>query len=127
MHPTPSSLHQLAEQVRGGLDFGYLLGDFLDAFYRRPTSDALWEEPASLAADSPKGALQDAYLAAVAESLATRQGWSTPAWTSGESRSLHRPYFSVRAAAFRATLLLESPPAFRSRSLFVTASALSRA
>ena len=127
MHSTPSNLSQLAEQVRAGLDFGCLLGDFLDAFYRRPSPDALQEEPARLTGQSSKGAMQDAYLAAVAESLAARHGWPMPGWVCGEGRALHRPYFSVQAAAFRATLLLESPPAFRARNLFVTANSLSRA
>ena len=127
MHATPSSLSQLAEQTRAGLDFGCLLGDFLDAFYRRPNPDALRDEPARLADRSSKGALHDAYLAAVAESLAARHGWPVPAWVFGQDRALRRPYFSVPAAAFRATLLLESPPAFRARNLFVTANALSRA
>ena len=127
MHPTPASLRQLAEQTRTGLDFGYLLGDFLDAFYRHPDPAALREEPARLSNQSPKGMMQDAYLAAVAESLAVGQGWPAPAWVCGAGRALRRPYFSVQAAAFRATLLLESPPAFRARNLFVTANALSRA
>ena len=127
MHATPSSLSQLADQTLSGQDFGYLLGDFLDAFYRRPRPDALAGEPASLGGQSDKGTMRDAYLAAVAESLAARQGWPPPGWVRGSTRFLHRPYFSIQGAAFRATLLLESPPAFRSRNLFVTANAMSRA
>jgi hypothetical protein len=126
MHVTPSSLGQLAEQARGGLDFGYLLGDFLDAFYHCPLPESLVEEPALLSDQPSANGLYDAYLAAVAESLALRQGWPVPGWAFEASRYLHRPYFNVRAAAFRATLLLESPPAFRARNLFVTANALSR-
>ncbi len=126
MHDTPSSLSQLAEQTRGGLDFGYLR-HFLDAFYRRPDPGALRDEPASLANFSLEGNLQDAYLASVAESLAARQGWPAPFWVFGAGRYLRRPYFSTQAASFRATLLLESPPEFRTRNIFVTANTLSRA
>ena len=126
MHPTPASLSELADLTRAGLDFGYLLGDFLDEFYRRPSAQALTDEPGPLADHSDRGLMQDAYLAAVAESLAGRQGWSAPKWAFGAGRYLHRPHFGVQAAAFRATLLLESPPAFRSRNIFVTVNTLSR-
>lgn len=74
-----------------------------------------------------EGAVLDAFLAAVAHDLANRAGWPAPAWAFGEARYLRRPFFPIRAAAFRATLLLESPPPFRARNLFVTANALSRA
>ena len=49
------------------------------------------------------------------------------AWTSAEQRALHRPWFASPLAALRAVLLLESPPAFRARNLFVSDNALSRA
>lgn len=71
--------------------------------------------------------MQDAYLAATAEELARRFGLPQPDWTSGEDRQLHRPWFATPLAAVRAVPLLESPPAFRSRNLFVSENALSRA
>jgi hypothetical protein len=40
---------------------------------------------------------------------------------------LHKPWFATPLGALRAVLLLESPPAFRARNLFVSESALSRA
>ena len=127
MNPTPRSLSQLAILAAGGADFSYLLGDFLDAFYRQPTAAALETEPVSLADRHEKGAAWDAFLAATAQTLAARQGWRAPAWVFGTNRYLSRPFFPVAAASFRATLLLESPPEFRARNLFVTANALSRA
>lgn len=123
----PSSLEHLAALAAQGDNFSFLLGDFLDAFYRRPCLEALLMEPILLANGSPDGAMLDAFLAAVAHDLANKQGWDAPSWTFGESRYLRRPFFPIRAAAFRATLLLESPPPFRARNLFVTANALSRA
>ena len=126
MQPTPSSLGEVSVQVGQGAGFGYLLSQFLDAFYRSPTQAALAVEPLLLTKLVPRGDIFDAYLAAVAESLAIREGWTTPPWVFAETRWLHRPYFSTKAAAFRATLLLESPPPFRSRNLFVTANAMSR-
>ena len=125
--PTPRSLSELATQSAQGEDFSYLLGDFLDAFYRLPERAALELEPPSLAVHQEKGSMRDAFLAATAQFLAARQGWPAPSWIFESARYLHRPFFPVMAASFRATLLLESPPEFRSRNLFVTANALSRA
>ena len=127
MNPTPRSLSQLAALAAGGADFSYLLGDFLDAFYRQPAPAALEAEPALLADQHERGAAWDAFLAATAQTLAVRQGWRVPAWVFGTSRYLSRPFFPVTAASLRATLLLESPPEFRAHNLFVTANALSRA
>ncbi len=126
-YPTPRSLSQLARLAAAGHPVSYLLGDFLDAFYRQPDPCALSEAPEALTGVLAEGEVDDAFLGAVAESLAAREGWQVPAWAMEEDRYLTRPFFSVGAAALRATLLLESPPAFRSRNLFVTANALNRA
>ena len=125
--PVPTSLEQLAALTMQGADFSFLLGDFLDTFYRHPSPDALTTEPGLLASRHPEGAVLDAFLAATAHALANAQGWPGPDWAFGEGRYLRRPFFPIRAAAFRATLLLESPPPFRARNLFVTANALNRA
>jgi hypothetical protein len=69
----------------------------------------------------------DAYLAAVAVSLARETGDSPPAWAWQEARKLRRPWFAHPGAALRATLLAESPAPFRERNLFVSANALARA
>ena len=127
MHPVPTNLAHLAALAAQEEDFSFLLGDFLDGFYRQPRLEALTAEPALLADYHPKGRMLDAFLAATAHTLANRQGWPAPEWTFGEGRYLRRPFFPVQAAALRATLLLESPPPFRARNLFVTANALSRA
>ena len=108
-------------------NFSFLLGDFLDGFYRQPHPEALITEPALLAGSHPEGKVLDAFLAATAHALANQQGWPAPDRAFGEGRYLRQPFFPIRAAAFRATLLLESPPPFRSHNLFVTANALSRA
>ena len=42
-------------------------------------------------------------------------------------RALHKPWSASPLAALRAVLLLESPPAFRARNLFVSENALFRA
>jgi hypothetical protein len=71
--------------------------------------------------------VQDAYIAATAEELARRFELPQPDWTVGEDRQLRNPWFASPLAELRAVLLLESPPAFRARNLFVSENALSRA
>ena len=73
------------------------------------------------------GRVQDAYLAATAEELARRFNLPSPEWAATAERALHKPWFATPLAALRAVLLLESPPAFRARNLFVSENALSRA
>lgn len=121
------TLSDLARQLNGGRPLAIELGDFLDAFYRAPSAEAFREPPLELAGRHPQGALYDAFLAAVAEDLGRRHGLALPAWVFAPNRYLACPYFAIEAPSFRATLLLESPAAFRARNLFVTANALSRA
>ncbi|MEW6743330.1 MAG: hypothetical protein AB1486_11285 [Planctomycetota bacterium] len=107
--------------------FDRCLANFLDAFYLAPTAAALRDAPLLLApAHGELGLVEDAYLGATAEELARRFDLPLPDWTSSEERKLHRPWFASPLAALRAVLLVESPPAFRARSLFVSENALSR-
>ena len=93
-----------------------------------PNAKALADAPMLLAPESGKsGSVQDAYLAATAEELARAHHFPIPAWTVGEARQLHQPWFASPLAALRAILLLESPAAFRSRNLFISENALNRA
>ena len=75
---------------------------------------------------SELGAIEDAYLAATAEWLAWKYKLSPPRWAFID-RSLRRPWFASSLSSLRALLLLESPAPFRSRNLFVSENALSRA
>lgn len=117
----PQSLAEVAELAAAGEPFDFALRSFLDDFQSRCQPDGLAAEPRHL------DARLDAYLAATAESLATDHGFPVPVWAWAESRKLHRPWFALPWAGLRAVLLLESPAAFRSRNLFVSANALSRA
>ncbi len=124
----PKTLAEVAELALSGQSFDLCLRNFLDEFYHRPTNEALASEPARLREFLPKmGEIYDAYLAATAEALAGKSGLDTPSWAYAESRKLRHPWFAQTLASLRAVLLVESPAAFRSRNLFVSENALSRA
>lgn len=123
----PKTLAEVAALTVQGDNFDRCLANFLDEFYAAPNAAALADMPALLAPQfGDTGRVQDAYLAATAEELARRFELPWPDWTVGEDRELRRPWFATPLAAVRAVLLLESPPAFRSRNLFVSENALSR-
>jgi hypothetical protein len=121
------TLAEVAAQARAGEPFSFVLRNFLDAFRASPAYAALADEPGLLSGSLPEGATVDAYLAATAESLAEEFRLPEPAWVRSEARRLRRPWFAVPWSGLRAVLLQESPAAFRSRNLFVSANALSRA
>ncbi len=124
----PKTLAEVAALTAQGDAFDRCLANFLDEFYAGPNAAALADTPALLAPQfGDTGRVQDAYLAATAEELARRFSLPQADWTVGEDRQLHRPWFATPLAALRAVLLLESPPAFRARNLFVSENALSRA
>ena len=124
----PKTLAEVAQLALRGDSFDRSLANFLDEFYAAPKAKALAEAPVLLApALGYSGNVQDAYLAATAEELARTYQFPVPAWTVADVRKLHRPWFASPLAALRAVLLLESPAAFRSRNLFISGNALTRA
>ena len=124
----PKTLAEVAQLVINGDSFERCLANLLDEFYVAPNAKALADAPVLLAPVlGDPGRVPDAYLAATAEELARVHGFSVPTWVAAETRKLHRPWFASPLAALRAVLLLESPAAFRSRNLFISENALSRA
>jgi hypothetical protein len=69
----------------------------------------------------------DAALAAMAEYLARRDNWSLPVWVRKPGRYSARWWFVTPLRGMHPTALQESPPSFRTRGIFITAGALSRA
>jgi hypothetical protein len=114
----PGSLREVAQWSRelGGVDS--FLREFLDEFYVHTDVEErnamLRDEPA-LSSD----ARSNAYLAAVAEHLALRNHLDVPAWTGESVRFLKHPFFPCGLESLKATLLVESPTAFRRRLIFV--------
>ncbi len=124
----PKTLAEVAQLALDGDSFDRCLANFLDEFNAAPEPKALGASPALLAPTFGEPArVQDAYLAATAEELARARNFTVPGWTDEDARKLHRPWFASPLAALRAVLLLESPAAFRSRNLFISENALTRA
>ena len=124
----PKTLAEVAQLTIDGDSFDRCLANFLDEFYATPNETALAAQPVLLAPIfGEPGRVQDAYLAATAEELARARKFSVPLWTDEATRKLQRPWFASPLAALRTVLLLESPPAFRSRNHFISENALTRA
>ena len=124
----PKTLAEVAVLAAQGDSFDRCLANFLDEFYAAPTASALADSPGLLAPQfGDTGRVQDAYLGATAEELARHFNFPSPSWAASPERALHKPWFATSLASLRAVLLLESPPAFRARNLFVSENALSRA
>lgn len=120
--------HSLKEVVQWGLALGDMdsfLREFLDEFYSTPSlekrQNMLEEEPPLV-----EELRTNAYLAAVAEHLARQDHLIPPQWVSAEVRFLKRPFFPCGLESLKATLLVESPNAFRRRLIFVGAEPLYR-
>jgi hypothetical protein len=69
----------------------------------------------------------DAALAALAEYLARRDNWPLPPWARKPGRYSSKWWFVTPLRGMHPTALQESPPSFRTRGIFITAGALSRA
>ncbi|MCI0535341.1 MAG: hypothetical protein L0Z50_08935 [Verrucomicrobiales bacterium] len=123
----PGSLEEVATWSKDRRDFHRHLADFLDEFRAKRRSAMVAAEPSRLAPQFEGGEVCDAYLAAVAVSLAREIGFAPPTWAWAEDRKLKHPWFASPGPAIRAMLLWESPAPFRERNLFVSENALARA
>ena len=126
----PRSLFEVVRDAETTEEIGGNLADFLDHVnWLAQQPSAAVRVAASLRTEPPLtgDAVQDAYLAAVAAHLAHRLRVRVPAWAEQKTRRLEHPCFALPDAWARATLLRDSPAAFRERNLFTTESALHRA
>ncbi|WP_036923645.1 hypothetical protein [Propionicicella superfundia] len=77
---------------------------------------------------APTGAVEvDAAFAALAEHLAVRDGWEPPVWSQDPARRTDRRWYVAQLPGFRAEADKQTPPAFGSRGVFISANDLSRA
>jgi hypothetical protein len=120
----PLSIAEIAERVgNSSQNFDLAVREFIDSWSAMAPAErreALVEEPV------PVGRVEDAYLAALAEHLATRTGLDAPGWTEKPGRFLREPFFAGGLESLKAILIVESPSAFRRRLIFITADGLSR-
>jgi hypothetical protein len=120
----PLSIAEVAERASGGIQtFDPAVREFLDSWQNMSQderSEAMAEEPV------PVGRVEDAYLAALAEHLASADRIDAPAWSEAPHRFLREPYFAGGLESLKAILIVESPSAFRRRLIFISADALSR-
>jgi hypothetical protein len=120
----PQTIAEIARRAKdGSRPFDVSVREFLDAWQTMPQlqrGEAVASEPLRL------DMVKDAYLAALAEHLTLADGKDTPAWTEDVARFLSEPFFAGGLESLKATLLVESPLAFRRRLIFISADALSR-
>ena len=120
----PRSIVEIADRaVTGGGGFDEAVREFLDVWQSldiQAKRESISGEPCHV------GRVQDAYLAALAEHLSAADVIEPPVWTENAHRFLTRPYFAGGLESLKAILLVESPPAFRRRLIFISRDALSR-
>lgn len=126
----PQTLADAVRRARSGGDLGAALSEFLDTFYGHMRHRRLEQAQASIN-DEPVAlddAVDNAYVAAIAEHLARRWKLSRiPSWTNRPDRFLKRPYFPFAGHNTKALYFVESPIAFRRRLIFTEARPLRRA
>lgn len=99
--------------------------EFLDEFYIEKDTinkeTMLFDEPPLIDDDK-----SNAYFAAIAEHLSFKYNLNVPDWCLNKARFLRRPFFPCGLESLKATLLVQSPVAFRRRMIFVDADPLYR-
>lgn len=111
-------------QARGlGADYQLAINAFADEFRRAPdpTKRSLVATPIA------QGGWLEALVSAVVSYLCHEAGVAQPPWVEGVTSPA--PFFVLPARSFamRVRLMLESPPPFRNRGIFVPENYLSRA
>lgn len=117
----PQTLKEVSQLVQSGEGFQNTLGNFLDEFQRSPIAQSFRDAPVDL------GKEINAFLAAVAEQLATEIGVTMPSWANNPGLVFEPPLFPTKNPAFQASLLDECPAPFKRRGIIVSKNALSRA
>ena len=125
----PQNLAEVARIAReNSSDFAMALDEFVDEFYLDHPDKAAQQRRLDPIPEPVGDALTDAWIGATGEHLAQRWGLRVPAWCyRPEHDALEDPAFFPPSRALRGVLIVESPPAFRSRLLFTRVEPLARA
>jgi len=125
----PQTLAEVAQIARARPDdFALALDEFTDEFYLDHPDKAAQQRRLDPVPATVGDARIDAWIGAAGEHLAQRWGLRVPAWTARQEHfALEKPVFMPHSRALQGILIVESPPAFRSRLLFTTAEPLARA
>lgn len=125
----PQNLAEVARIAHKDIsDFAMALDEFVDEFYLDHPDKAAQQRRLDPIPEPVGDALVDAWIGAAGEHLAQRWGLRVPAWCCRpEHDALEDPHFYPPSRALRGLLIVESPPAFRSRLLFTRAEPLARA
>jgi hypothetical protein len=125
----PQTLVDVAQRARAApSEFYAALNEFADEFYLDHPDKAAQQRRIDPVPEPVGDPLIDALIGAAGEHLAQRWGLSVPDWTQRAVHfALDEPHFLPDSRALRGALIVESPPAFRSRLLFTGAEPLDRA
>jgi hypothetical protein len=125
----PQTLAEVASIVStNGNDYAMPLDEFCDEFYLNYPDKAAQQRRLDPVPEPVGDALADAWIGAVGEHLAQRWGLQIPLWTQRTAHfALEHPHFMPPSRALRGVVIVESPPAFRSRLIFTRAEPLARA
>src|ERR1700730_5600705 len=125
----PQNLAEVARISRDNVaDFAMALDEFVDEFYVDHPDKAAQQRRLDPIPEPVGNALADAWIGAVGEHLAQRWGLCVPPWTQRTFHfGLKEPHFMPPSRALRGVVIVESPPAFRSRLIFTRAEPLARA
>jgi hypothetical protein len=125
----PQTLAEVAQVSRARkADFALAINEFMDEFYLDHPDKAAQQQRIDPIPDLVRDPVIDAWIGAAGEHLAQRWGLRVPAWTQRQEHfALEKPLFAPDSRALRGVLIVESPPAFRSRLLFTRAEPLDRA
>ncbi|HOW68520.1 MAG TPA: hypothetical protein PK256_24850 [Verrucomicrobiota bacterium] len=114
----PKNLAEVAEGILNGEEAGFLVRDFLHEFQFQGNISMVITPPPRLSGCVENGERYDAFLQALAVTLASRLGEAPPHWTS-PCIQLKTPWFATPGLAMRNYLLISSPAPFRMRNLFI--------
>jgi hypothetical protein len=125
----PQTLADVAHWARKAPSDVYIaLNEFMDEFYLDHPDKSAQQRRLDAVPQILQQPLIDTLIGAAGEHLAQRWGLMVPDWTQRPAHfALEKPHFMPDSRALRGILLIESPPAFRSRLIFTGAEPLDRA